>query len=167
MDKNWAYIKNLINNNAIDEIVEICKQMETCEFQVIKNNLIQELGNTDIANHRNTIAIVLSDLKCDEAVETLVKSILDPKNRNNRGTLIYALKELKCESIIKNLIHVLFNGNFEVKWNMYDLLSKKIKYMSKSDQLECMNIIREEKERVLDELDLLEDVESNIFGMGE
>ncbi len=160
------YINKLIDKNAIDSIVGMCKQMQVGELQKVINDLIQELRNTNEKNHRNTIALVLSDLQCDEAIDTLVDLINDPKNKMCRGTLIYALQELNCEKVIKNIIHVLFDGNLEVKSNMYELLSKKFSGMSEDEKLECINIIAGEKERLEEEWELLEDVESNIFGKG-
>ena len=159
MDNNWTCIKKMIEENAINDIVEVCKKLEEGEFNDIKKKLLQELRSTDIKAHRNTIAIVLSDLKCDEAIGTLIDLINDPKNRNCRGTFIYALQELKCENVLKKIIPILFDGNLEVKCNMYDLLSEKVKYMSETDQWECMSILREEKKKLEDELELLEDVE--------
>lgn len=157
-------IRNLIEDNAIDSIVEMCRQMEPWKLQQVKKDMIQELYNTDVKNHRNTIAIVLSDLRCDEAIDALVDLINDPQNRNCRGTFIYALQELNCEKEIENIVHVLFDGNLEVRYNMYELLLKKFNSMSEKEKLECMDIVAREKERLEEEWELLEDVESNIFG---
>jgi len=135
--------------------------MEPLALQRVKKDLIRELRNTDVKTHKNTIAVVLSDLQCDEAIDTLVDLINDPQNRNCRGTFIYALQGLNCGKVIKNLIHVLFDGNLEVKYNMYELLSEKISTMSEDDKLECMNIIAVEKNRIEQEWELLEDIEKN------
>lgn len=163
MGEKWDCIKEMIEENEINNIVQICKTMDESEFRAVKNKLIQELRSTDLKHHRNTIAIVLSDLKCDEAIGTLIDLINAPENRNCRGTFIYALQELKCEDVLDKIIPILFDGNLEVKFNMYDLLSKKVKYMSETTRWECMNILREEKKKLEDELELLEDVEQNIF----
>lgn len=157
-------IRNLIEDNAIDSIVEMCRQMEPWKLQQVKKDMIQEWYNTDVKNHRNTIAIVLSDLRCDEAIDALVDLINNPQNRNCRGTFIYALQELNCEKVLKNIVHVLFDGNLEVRYNMYELLLKKFNSMSENEKLECMDIFAREKERLEEEWELLEDVESNIFG---
>lgn len=158
------YIRSLIDNNAIDSIVEICRQMEIEELQRVKKDFIQELCNTDEIKHRNTIAMVLSDLQCDEAVDVLVDLINDPENKNCRGTFIYALQELNSEKVIKDLLHILFDGNLEVKCNMYDLFLKKFSSMSEDEKSECIDIIAREKKRIEEEWELLEDIEINIFG---
>lgn len=106
----------------------------------------------------------MSDLRCDEAIDALVDLINNPQNRNCRGTFIYALQELNCEKVLKNIVHVLFDGNLEVRYNMYELLLKKFNSMSENEKLECMDIFAREKERLEEEWELLEDVESNIFG---
>lgn len=157
-------IRNLIDDNAIDNIVDMCKRMEPWKLQKVEKDFIEELRNTDEKKHRNTIAMVLSDLRCDEAIDTLVDLINDPRNRNCRGTFIYALQELNCEKVIKNIIHVLFDGNLEVRCNMYDLLSIKYNKLSDDEKAECKNIVAEEKERLEEEWELLEDVENNVFG---
>lgn len=158
------YIRSLIDKNAIDSIVEICRQMEIEELQRVKKDFIQELCNTDEIKHRNTIAMVLSDLQCDEAVDVLVDLINDPENKNCRGTFIYALQELNSEKVIKDLLHILFAGNLEVKCNMYNLLLKKFSNMSEDEKSECIDIIAREKKRIEEEWELLEDIEINIFG---
>lgn len=160
---NWNYVKTLIENNEIDKIVEICKRMKVGELKFIKSKLIEEIQSTNDKNYRNTIAIVLGDLKCNEAVEVFVDLINNPQNKNCRGTLIYVLQELNCESVIKNIIHVLFDGNLEVECNMYNLLLEKVGYMSKKDRLECAKLLKEEKRKLEEKMELLEDVEQNIF----
>lgn len=152
-----------IEKNQIDRIVEFCKEMPEYEYECLINKLIREMQSTEDRNHRNTIAIVLGDLKCNEAVTTIVKLINTPQNRNCIGTLIYALQELDCENEIKNLIHILFDGNFEAKCNMSHLLSQKFNKMSTEDKQECLNIINEEKCRLEEQLNFLEDITKNIF----
>ena len=160
---SWNYVKTLIENNEIDKIVRICKRMKVRELQFIKSKLIEEIQSTNDKKHRNTIAIVLGDLKCNEAIEVFVDLINNPQNKNCRGTLIYALQELNCESVIKNIINVLFDGNLEVKCNMYNLLLEKVEYMSKKDRLECVKLLKEEKRNLEEKIELLEDIEQNIF----
>lgn len=92
---------DLINENQIDRVVEFCNQVEESEFVYYKNELIREIKYTKDKRNRNTIAIVLGDLKCNEAITTIVDLINMPQNKNCIGTLIYALQELDCEKEIK------------------------------------------------------------------
>lgn len=59
---------------------------------------------------------------------------------------------------------MLFDGNLEVKCNMYELLLKKFNSMSENEKLECIDIVVKEKERLEEEWELLDDVENSIFG---
>lgn len=163
MENNWNDIMTLINENQIDRIVELFNQMEECEYKNCKDKLIKEIRYTKEKKHRNTIAIVLGDLKCNEAITTIVDLINMPQNRNCIGTLIYALQELDCEKEIKKIVHVLFDGNLESKCNMYHLLLDKIHSMSKEDRLECLDMIEKEKCKLEEELDFIEDVRQDIF----
>lgn len=153
----------LIEMNSIDEIVDLCKNMDETTYITIRDRLIHELNYTENKAFRNTIAIVLSDLKCDEAIETIINLINIPQNKNCIGTLIYALQELNCEHEIKNIMHVLFVGNLEAKCNMYNLLQYKVESMSQEDKNICKNILREEKSKLEEKLIFVEDVEKSIF----
>lgn len=161
---DFEYIKALIYSNEIDKIVTMCRQLEQQELRIVEEQLINELKSTDNGRYRNTTAIILSDLKCDRAVKVLVDLINAPQNENNRGTLIYALEGLNSQNEIKGLIHLIWDGNYEVKWSMFNLLSEKFQYMSEADQSECMNILSTKKETLEETLDLLEDLEENVFG---
>lgn len=163
MNIDFEYIKTLIRSNEIDQIVTMCKQLDQKDLEIVEEQLIHELKCTGDGNYRNTTAIILSDLKCDKAVEILVELIDAPQNRNNRGALIYALEGLNCENVLKNLIHLFFDGNYEVKWNMYHLLKEKFKSMSDADQTECINILRTEKGKIEETLEFLEELEENVF----
>ena len=164
MNIDFEYIKTLIHSNEINQIVTMCRQLEQQELCIVEEQLIKELQSTDNGGYRNTTAIILSDLKCDRAVKVLVDLIDAPQNKNNRGTLIYALEGLKCENEIKGLIHLIFDGNYEVKWSMYHLLSEKFKYMSEADRSECINILSTGKRKLEETLDILEDLEENVLG---
>ena len=133
------------------------------EANAVKEKLIQELRCTDEVCYRNTIAIILGDLGCDEAIDVLVELILDPRNKNCRGTLIYALEGLNCEHKLIQLMRILADGNYEVKWSMYALLSQKRELMSETDKLSCINILREEMQRLEETLGCMEDILYNIF----
>lgn len=148
LESQWGHITSLIKNNEIDAVVELCRKMKKEEYDIITGRLIEELQSKEDKRYRNTIAIVLSDLKCDDAVETLVELIKDPKNRNCRGTFLYALENLRCETVIKDLIPILTDGNLEVRWIMCELISENIESMNESDRLECMRILREEKRKL-------------------
>lgn len=157
--ETWDDIINLVDRNEIDKILEIYKKMEESKYVVFRDKLINELQRTENRRHRNTIAIVLGDLKCNESVGVMVELINKPENRMCIGTLIYALEELDCEHEIKNIIHVLFDGNYEAQCNMYSLLEQKVNGMSREDKCACLDIVKQKREKLEEELDFVSDVE--------
>lgn len=165
MKVEWKYILNLINNNKIEEIVKLCKELKENEYNNIKNNLINEIKSTKNPKHRNTISIVLGDLGCNEAVPTLISLINLPQNWKCNATLIYALEELDCQKEITELIHILFDGNFEAKWNMYTLIKEKKDSLSENDRKKCVELIEEEIDKLEENLYLLkcakEEIDTN------
>ena len=60
-------------------------------------------------------------------------------------------------------MRILADGNYEVKWKMYTLLSRKGELMSETDKLGCINILREEMQRLEEALGCMEDILYNIF----
>lgn len=166
MKNNWNNIVKLINENKINEVVELYQNMEEFEYNYFKDKLIKEIRYTENKKHKNTIAIILGELKCNEAISTNIDLINMPQNKNCIGTLIYVLQELDCENE-KNIIHVLFDGNLESKCNMYNLLLDKVSNMDKEEQLECLKIIEKKKYELQEKLNFLEDVRQNIFIEGQ
>lgn len=162
-EENWEYMKKMVENNEISRVVEMCNEMGGSEEEVVQEKLIQELRYTNEVCYRNTIAIILGDLKCNKAIDVLIELILDPQNENCRGTLIYALQALNCEHKLNRLMSILVDGNYEVKWNMYALLSEKRESMSEADKLNCINILKKEKARSQKATEFLEDILDNIF----
>lgn len=161
--KLWNNILELIDNNEINNIVNICKKIDIRDYNFITKKLIEELKITNNISHRNTIAIVLGDLKCNDAIEPIIELINNPNYRNCRGSLVYALEELDCEDRLRELINLLLEGNWEVKCNMYTLLEKKINKMNDSDKMECLKQIKKRIEFLEDDLILLEKAREEIF----
>lgn len=164
MQHQWDDIMLDIENNNIDKIVQFCKKIDENDYKMMTDKLIYEMKCTDNVRHRNTIAIVLSDLKCNDAIEEMIQLIHEPQNKNHRGTLVYALQNLDCEDSIRKIFHILFDGNYEVRCNMYHLLESKIEKMCQGDIEECLNILQKEKLRIKETSELIEDIELNIFG---
>lgn len=105
-DAKWDYVIELIKQNKIDEVVEYVRGLNKSEYQIIEENLISELKNTNNSCIRNSIALVLSDLKCDKSINTIISLINNPEYYNCRGTLIYALHELNCQEQIVSLFNL-------------------------------------------------------------
>lgn len=157
MEYDWNRMMDLVNENQIDKMIQLFHEMDREEYQYVRDKLLEELGHTKNKKHRNTIAIVLGDLGCNEAVPIMVDLINMSENKNGIGTLLYALQSLDCEGKIKDILPILSDGNFEVKYNMYQLFLEKAGNMSREEQLECLDIIekyelREELEEFMEEV---------------
>lgn len=149
------HVKELIEASEIDSIVKYCKKLTVPQAAQMKQQLIDEMKYTQNKGHRNTIAIVLSDLKCNEAIPAMVELINNPENKNCIGTLLYALENLDCENEIKNIIHILMDGNYEAQYCTYSLLLEKHHKMKKKDRKACKKYIKEKKRELKEALDLL------------
>lgn len=155
-------IMKLIEKNEIDSVVVLFKKMKKTQYKEMCNWLVEEMKATDDCCIRNTIAIILGDLRYNGAVDTLIQLIQNPQNANSRGTLIYALKELKCEKKLTDLIDILLNGNFETKWNIHDLILKKRKLLSKKDRKKYKKEIKKKIKALEIELGLYYDLKENL-----
>jgi hypothetical protein len=107
--------------------------------------LIRFLKSTENHRIRNSIAIALSDIGDEEAVNPLMEIINDPKTLGYRGSLLYALKPFNCSAHLETLVHHLLTGNFEVQANTYELIEENIK-SAISDEVLLNSIIKVKKE---------------------
>lgn len=163
MEYKWNDIISDIENNDIDKIVQICRQLDVQEYEIVMCKLINEMKYTDKICNRNTMAIVLSDLKCNQAIGEMISLIKNPENSKSIGTIIYALQNLDCEKNILTIFDLLFKGNYEVRCNMYNLLECKIDKMDEKDIEKCLEIIQKEKKDTEEKFELIEDLEENVF----
>ena len=163
MKYQWNEIMCDIENNNYHKIVQMCKKLDIKEYEDTMSELINEMKNTNHVSHRNTIAIVLMDLKYNPAIEEMITLIENSKNSNCIGTLVYALQNLDCEKSIVRIFDLILKGNYEVRCNMYNLLECKIDKMDEADRKKCFEILQEEKAKTKETLELIEDIEENIF----
>ncbi|KPB03127.1 HEAT repeat domain-containing protein [Bacillus sp. CHD6a] len=115
-------------------------------------------------NHmlRNSIALSLSDIRNEVAIEPLIETINDPKTLGYRGTLLNALKPFDCSPHLETLIYHLLTGNYEVQMNSYQLIEESIK--SKIDDEVLLNCILKVKKE-LDEIERQQDILSDALEM--
>lgn len=103
--------------------------------------LIELLKSTDNAILRNTIAIALSDIGDDRAVEPLIEVITDSKTSGSRGTLLYALENLNYIVHIENIIPFIGDSSLEVSAQSFMLLEQMMDKLSDLQNLRCQTII--------------------------
>lgn len=152
----WEQVKALIDENRIDCVVKLCEGLNIDMYDNIVNKLITELKCTLNVQHRNTIAIVLGDLKCNSAIKPLIELIKNPPNKRCIGSLIYSLQELDCGNVIKEIIPVLYKGNYEARNMLYDLLEIKIKEISEQDKRICIDLLKKEKGELEEILEIVD-----------
>jgi HEAT repeat protein len=103
--------------------------------------LIELLKSTDNKILRNEIAIALSDIGDDRAVEPLIEVITDPKTSGSRGTLLYALENLNYIVHIENIIPFIGDSSLEVSAQSFMLLEQMMDRLSDSQNLRCQQRI--------------------------
>ena len=155
--KIWIY------KNEIDKIVEYAQNLPQCNYNNFIEYLIKELECTQSGDCRNTIAYTIGVLKCNDAIPILVKLIFTPDLKNNRGSLIYALEDLDCGKWLEQLVPLLYEGNYEVRLNVYNLLQNKKREMPPEDIKKSIELLKKKIEEYEDVLDLLCDVHDNIL----
>lgn len=115
-------LEQAIHHNDIDEVEEILAVIVHTDKKDAVPNLITYLRNTENSIIRNALAIALSDMRDERAIEPIVELLEDPKTLGNRGTLLYALEPFDCTSHLETLVRQFLTGNFEVQAGAYQLI---------------------------------------------
>ena len=127
------------------------------------STLISELKITNDNNRRNEIALILMDMRCNEAIPALIEIISNPLYANNIGTLIYALENLDCANYLLDILHIIFHGNWEASNNLLSVFKEKYKYMNETDKIKCRDMFIEERARAEDTIEMINDTLSKII----
>lgn len=110
------------------------------------------------------LAIVLSDLKCQDAVEILMELIFKPELENNRGSLVYALEGLECAKYYKELLPLLFKGNFEVRMEIHSVMENIFPQLCEQEKKWCMDYVGKQMEEYKCILSQAYDLYENVMG---
>ncbi|MDK8191798.1 HEAT repeat domain-containing protein [Paenibacillus sp. UMB7766-LJ446] len=105
------------------------------------SSLIDLLKSTENKDLRNEIAIALSDIGDDRAVEPLIEVITDSKTSGSRGTLLSALENLNYIVHIENIIPFIGDSSLEVSAQSFMLLEQMMDRLSDSQNLRCQQRI--------------------------
>lgn len=153
-------MEKLIAENEIDPLVAYGNSLPSQAAREFENSLITLLEKTGNSSHRNTAALVLSDLHCNRAVDSLITLIKKPENSSCNGTLVYALQTLDCGQRIPELLFLFDSNNFEVQWMLCGLIKEKWNKMSSSSREITVRYLETKSTQLLDLLDLLKDLQS-------
>ncbi|WP_088068101.1 HEAT repeat domain-containing protein [Gottfriedia luciferensis] len=142
---DFEIIRKVLESDNVQEAENILEEIGEKKQKNCIQLLIDHLKNTDNHRLRNAIAITLSDIGSEEAIEPLREMINDPKTLGSRGTLFYALTPFDCSAHLEVLVHHLLTGNFEVQANSFRLIEKNINSDVKDEViLKCILKVNEE-----------------------
>lgn len=130
------FITKYIYNNDIDGLIEYFKSLPIEDKSNFISYLIEQLLKYKMPiehNQRNTVALTLSELNCDEAVSCIVKIIRNEYESKYIGTLVYSLQNLNCAEYINQIFFLLYSGNYEVRRNMFELIEQNKDKISSED----------------------------------
>lgn len=119
--------------------------------------LFKYIHSTENNSLRNTIAIALSDIGCEEAVEHILVLLKDPKTHGNRGTLLYTLEGFDLSGRISEIIDFLFDDGFEVSRQAFLLLQSNRGKLSAETVIKITKRVESEVENLVEKLDFLEE----------
>lgn len=152
-----------VNFDNIEEVKEYAMSLSEEDYKLFIHELIHDLMNTADNNYRNTIAIILGDLHCNETIEPLMELVNDSKTESCRGTLIYALENFDIADRLDDFIKLLTIGNYEVKCNIDTLFEKQSTYMSDSQKIKYVDMIKKSVSNLESSIELMYDLCANVF----
>ncbi len=154
---NLDILKESISNNNIDEAIKIVEEIGSNKETATTPVLLEYLQSTDNHILRNAIAIALSDIGCDNAVEPIINLLKHPKTKGSRGTLLYSLESLNYIPFIESLVDFLNDDSFEVSRQTLTLLESVNGDIPLEVIQKCIVKIENDVEKLEDKMDFLTD----------
>ncbi|NLD45868.1 MAG: HEAT repeat domain-containing protein [Clostridiaceae bacterium] len=152
---NIKDLEEKINKNEIDEAIYIIEQIAERKIEKSVPFLIEQLESTNNHLLRNAIAIALSDIGDEEAVDPIIRLLKHPKTKGFRGTLLAALEPFDYSRYLDTLVDFMCEGNFEVSRKALLLIEAMGKDMLVETRQKCVAKVRAEIERLQDKIDFL------------
>jgi hypothetical protein len=159
-------LRKAIESDKVEEAESIFEEVGKNKQENAIPLLIEYLKSTDNHRLRNSIAITLSDIGSDKAIEPLIEMINNPKTLGYRGTLLYALNPFDCSAHLETLVYHLLSGNFEVQSNSYQLIEENIKSdVTDEVLLKCILKVKKELEEIERQQDIVSDALEMLFSI--
>ncbi|WP_227938164.1 HEAT repeat domain-containing protein [Alkalihalobacillus deserti] len=152
-----------MENDKLDEAENILEEIGTSKNIEAIPLLIEYLKTTENVLLRNSIALTLSDIGNEEAVQPLIDVINDPKTLGSRGTLLYALEPFDCSAHLETLIYHLITGNFEVQAQAFQLIESINDEVSDEILLKCIVKVKDELNEIKRQQEILSDTLETLF----
>lgn len=148
-------LKEKISINNIDEAIGLIEEIGEKKLNEAIPYLIEQLESTENHLLRNTIALALSDIGNQDAVEPIINMLKHPRTKGYRGTLLAALEPFDYSPHIDMLVDFLIEGNFEVSRKSLLLIELLVENVSDEKKKEYIEKIRDEMENLKDKIELL------------
>lgn len=148
-------LEQLIDKNLIDDAVELIKEIGRNRDLNAVPLLIKILEETDNHGLRNTVAIALSDIGSNDAVEPIIRMLKDTKTIGHRGTLVYSLETLDYSKHIDLLVEFVCEGNYEVKIESLQLITAVKKNLTQEQREKFIHTINDKIEKLEEQLEFL------------
>ncbi|NBD28359.1 HEAT repeat domain-containing protein [Paenibacillus glycinis] len=115
-------LEQALKSSDLKEASSVLSEVSRYKDEEVVLILIDHLRNTENTILRNEIAIALSDMRNQLALEPIIELLKDPKTLGNRGTLLFALRPFDFSAHLELLVDFLINGSFEVRHESKHLL---------------------------------------------
>jgi HEAT repeat protein len=162
---NLDLLREAVESNKMDIVESILEEIGRSKLKETIPLLIEYLKSTESSRLRNSIAITLSDIESEEAVEPLIEMINHPKTLGARGTLLYALKPFDCSRHLETLIYQLITGNFEVQLQAYQLIEVINSEISDEVLLKCIVKVKDGLNEIERQHQILSDTLEMLFNL--
>ena len=96
-------------------------------------------------------------MKCESAASVLAELSVKYCQTNSYASLLYALSLLNCKDCILKVIFLIYQGNFEARRNVFDILSNNIEPLSNQEKEQISVKIHRYLEDCKDKMNLLTD----------
>ena len=161
-------VEKFIDDNMVDDLVLYSKSLSLDGYMVLIEYLINKLMSYSIPNEinkRNSVALALGDLKCNEAVPKIIELLKKDGESLYVGTLVYVLKNLDCVYYLEQIFHLLHAGNYEVRRTMFTLLKENIEKTPLEIRNKMQQALKKAIEEYKDKLSGLYAAQNDIFNI--
>jgi HEAT repeat protein len=156
-------LREAIVSNKMDTVESMLEEIGRNKLKEAISLLIEYLKSTESNILRNSIAITLSDIGNEKAIEPLIDMINHPKTLGARGTLLFALKPFDCSPYLETLVYHLITGNFEVQLQAYELIEEINSGVSDEVLLRCILKVKDGINEIERQHDILSDTLERLF----
>ncbi|OBY76629.1 hypothetical protein BBG47_26015 [Paenibacillus sp. KS1] len=154
-------LEDYICDSKIEDAISLVRHIGETKDESCLEVLLKHLTATDSNILRNEIALSLSDIGNNKAVDTLVEMLTHPKTKGSRGTLLYALEELNYIHHIATITDFIGDSSLEVSMEAFLLLEHVFDELSYEQKEKCKNILESklknnENEHIREALEMFE-----------